>query len=192
MRSEPLEPRRIRYPKGAYGWIDLRIVTEGHLQALDGGAALVYLFLCAVGNRDGISFWSRPRMARTLNLPLETIDGALRTLVAADLIAATERIVQVLPVPSHGESRSPPARPTTPVQTTATSFSPTPTPTLQIDLSEDEIRVHEGEARVHIARICGTHKPSTGVVRALAKSLALKGKANAENVHERPEGQRRP
>lgn len=190
MRSEPLEPRRIRYPKGAYGWIDLRIVTEGHLQALDGGAALIYLFLCAVGNRDGISFWSRPRMARTLNLPLETIDAALRALVAADLIAATERIVQVLPVPSHGESPSPPARPTTPVQTTATLFSPTPT--LQIDLSEDEIRVHEGEARAHIARICGTHKPSASVVRALAKSLALRGKTNAEDVHERQADRRRP
>ena len=190
MRSEPLEPRRIRYPKGAYGWIDLRIVTEGHLQALDGGAALVYLFLCAVGNRDGISFWSRPRMARTLNLPLETIDAALRALVTVDLIAATERIVQVLAVSSRSESPWPPARPMTLVQTAATSLSPTPQ--LQIDLSEDEIRVHEGEARVHIARICGTHKPSTGVVRAVAKSLALKGKTNAEDVHERQAGRRRP
>lgn len=190
MRAEPLEPRRIRHPKGAYGWIDLRIVTEGHLQALDGGAALVYLFLCAVGNSDGISFWGRPRIARTLNLPLETIDAALRALVAADLIAATERIVQVLPVPTRSESQSPPARPATPVQTTATSFSPRPPP--QIDLSEDEIRAHEGEARVQIARICGTHKPSAGVVRALAKSLALKGKTNAEDVHERQADRRRP
>ena len=73
MRVEPLEPRRIRYPKGAYGWVELRMVTDGHLQALDPSCALVYLFLCTVGNREGISFWSRSRTARTLNLSLETV-----------------------------------------------------------------------------------------------------------------------
>src|ERR1019366_10489579 len=99
MRVEPLEPRRIRYPKGAYGWVELRIVTEGYLQALDPNSALTYLFLCTVGNREGISFWRRSRIAQTLNLSLDTVDAALGALVEAGLIAATERVVQVLPVP---------------------------------------------------------------------------------------------
>ena len=38
-------------------------------------------------------------MARMLSLPLQTVDAALLALAAADLIVATERIVQVFPFP---------------------------------------------------------------------------------------------
>ncbi|MEK7757419.1 MAG: hypothetical protein AAB385_09455 [Planctomycetota bacterium] len=169
MRVEPLEPCRIRYPKGAYGWVDLRMVTEGHLQALDPSSALTYLFLCTVGNREGISFWNRSRMARTLNLPVETVDAALRTLAGADLIAATERIVQVLPVPVRGASQTAAPQATTPLPTAA---SP-PSTLAHRDPTEEEIHAHEPRARAQIARFMGTRKASAGVVRALARSLAL-------------------
>lgn len=171
MRVEPLEPRRIRYPKGAYGWVDLRMVTEGHLQALDPGSALVYLFLCTVGNREGISFWSRSRMTRTLNLSLATVDAALRTLAGADLIAATERIVQVLPVPVRGANHTAAPRATTPLPTAASS----PSMRAHRDPTEEETRAHEPRARAQFARFMGTREPSAGAVRALARSLALEG-----------------
>lgn len=169
MRVEPLEPRRIRYPKGAYGWVELRLVTEGHLQALDPSSALVYLFLCTVGNREGVSFWNRSRMARTLNLSLETVDAALRTLAGADLIAATERIVQVLPVPVRGASQPAAPQAATPLPTAA---SP-PSTLAHRDPTDEEIRAHEPRARAQIARFMGTREPSAGAVRALARSLAL-------------------
>jgi hypothetical protein len=169
MRVEPLEPRQIRYPKSAYGWVDLRIVTEGHLQALDPNSALTYLFLCTVGNREGISFWSRSRMARTLSLSLEMVETALQALARARLIASTERIVQVLPVPVRGAVQ--PAHQT--ITPPPTSVSP-PSPQAHRELSEEETLAHEGEARARLARFLGTHKPSAGVVRALARSLALK------------------
>lgn len=171
MRAEPLEPRRVRYPKGAYGWVDLRIVTEGHLRTFPPSIALVYLFLCTVGNRDGISFWSKPRMAHTLNLPLDQIDEALQALSAAGLIAVACRIVQVLPIPARG------ARPSVAPQTTTNSLPPLVTSSSTQpcrELTEDEIRAHEAQARAQIARFCGTREPSAGVLRAVAKSLALK------------------
>jgi hypothetical protein len=171
MRVEPLEPRRIRYPKGAYGWVELRMVTEGHLQALDPSCALVYLFLCTVGNREGISFWSRSRTACTLNLSLETVDTALRTLAEADLIAATARVVQVLPVPVRGASQAAAQQSTTPRPTAA---SPPSTRTHR-DPTEEETRAHEPRARAQFARFMGTREPSAGAVRALARSLALEG-----------------
>lgn len=173
MRAEPLEPRRIRQPRGAYGWVDLRFVTEGHLQALDPGAALTYLFLCTVGNREGISFWSRPRMARLLNLPEETIEIAMRTLSAADLIVASDRVIQVLPLPtrvadqamaSHKNAMTlPPAN--SPIQTC---------PDNHADVTEDEIHAQEPKARAIIARFYGNREPKMSVVRGLARSLALK------------------
>lgn len=176
MRVEPLEPRRLRYPKGAYGWVDLRIVTEGHLQDLAPSSALTYLFLCTVGNREGISFWSRSRMARTLNLSVETVDAALRELAGAGLIAATERIVQVLPVPVRGASQPAAPKTTPPPPTTAS-----PPSTQRRDPTEPEILDHEADARAHIARFYGTRKASASVVRALARSLALNGAARGNH-----------
>lgn len=174
MRTEPLEPRRIRSPRGAHGWVDLRIFTDGHLQALDPSAALTYLFQCVVGNREGISFWSRPRMVRILNLPPETVEIALQTLVTADLIAATDRIVQVLPVPSRGAEPVATSRPT---RTLPAPQSPSP-PAARLDPSVDEARDQETKARALIATFYGRREPSINVVRALARSLALKERSS--------------
>jgi hypothetical protein len=193
MRVQPLEPRRIRYPKGAYGWVELKIVTEGYLQALDREAALTYLFLCTVGNREGISFWSRPRIAHTLNLSLDAVDTALNTLSTADLIAVNDRIVQVLPVPIHCASPLTAAQaPTHPPKVIFTSPRTEPQLKTQPDVNEDEIRAHEAEARARIARFYGTREPSAGAVRALAHSLALKGKVSTQDIHDSPVDRRRP
>jgi hypothetical protein len=109
-------------------------------------------------------------MARTLRLSPETVEGALKALVDADLIAATERVVQVLPVPDGGTDRpAGPAKRMNPPKTTSPALQP------HRDVSEDEIRAHESQARALIARFHGKREPSAGVVRALAQSLALKG-----------------
>lgn len=174
MRTEPLEPRRVRYPKGAYGWVDLRIVTGGYLEALGPPAALTYLFLCSVGNREGMSFWSRPRMARTLNLPLEAIDAALQLLCSTGLIAATERVVQVLPVPDSTSAPTSTPRASRPTSPPGSAHpSPTEPPA---DVSEDEIRAQEPTARATIARFYGSQEPRASVIRGLARSLALKAR----------------
>ena len=110
-------------------------------------------------------------MARTLSLSLETIDAALRALTGADLIAATERIVQVLPVPVRCASQLAAPQPTTPPPTAA----PPPSTQAHREPSEEEVRDQESQARANIARFYGAREPSAGVVRALARSLALKG-----------------
>jgi hypothetical protein len=182
MQAEPLEPRRIRHPRGAYGWVDLRIVTEGHLRGLGPEAALVYLFLCTVGNRAGLSFWGRPRIAQMLHLTPAEIDNALARLIAADLIAATDRIVQVLPVPDgchrrvivdHHATGCGEARGATGAKTPRVTHVQEPVPRA---ISDDEIRAHEGEARARIARFYGVKAPSATAVWALARSIALEGR----------------
>jgi len=179
VRDEPLEPRRIRHPRGAYGWVDLRIVTEGHLRGLGPEAALVYLFLCTVGNRAGISFWGRPRIAQLLHLTPAEIDDALARLIAADLIAANNRIVQVLPVPDGcrrhivaGQQAAGPgeAQPTSGAKSRGVTHVQEP---VELAVTDDEIRAHEVEARARIARFYGTRVPSVTTVRALARSIAL-------------------
>lgn len=183
MRTEPLEPRRIRYPKGAWGWVDLRIVTEGHLRGLGQEAALVYLFLCTVGNREGISFWSQASISQMLNLTPEDLARALAALIAADLIATNDRIVQVLPVPDScrgqqgdrgGAPRGLRKLSDDKAKSRRAAQPKLPLQPMPLEISEDEIRAHEAEARNHIARFYGARKPSASVVRALARSLARK------------------
>lgn len=174
MRVEPLEPRRIRHPRGAYGWVDLRIVTEGHLARLGWQAALVYLFLCTVSNREGISFWSRIRMAELLTLTPAEIQDAFAMLITADLIAATERVVQVLPLQDSRRDRQG-AQPKSRVAPTVTiPLTVGTTARTEPEISDELARAHEAQARARIARFYGTREPSSGAVRALARALALK------------------
>src|SRR5579863_8773160 len=102
MRVQPLEPRRVRYPRGAYGWVDLKVVTSGVLEEVGPDAAFTYLFLCAVGNMQGVSFWSRQRMAQTLGLSPDSVEVAIQKLRERDLVAANGKAVQVLPLPAPG------------------------------------------------------------------------------------------
>lgn len=184
MRMEPLEPRRVRYPRGAYGWVDLKIVTEGWLQSLGSEAALTYLFLCAVGNCQGMSFWSKGRMARTLGIDLECVEMALQKLEKENLIAANGCVIQVLALSSATGSTPDPtssgASSTSRVPSRATEASrPLEGSTAEVPVDEDEIRMREPEARAQLVELLGKRSPSAAVVRALAKSLAQQARRSA-------------
>lgn len=184
MRVEPLEPRRIRYPRGAYGWIELRFITDGFLERLGRDAALTYLFFCAVGDRQGLSFWGRSKMARVLGMDPPAIQSALDKLVTADLVAATNRVVQVLPVPDHipepavvGET---PGERLIGASTAAqTAGLATCRPLSESDITADEIHAQETQARAHIARVLGRQEPSAAALRGVARGLALKARLGA-------------
>lgn len=181
MRVELLEPRRIRCPRGAYGWVDLRIVTDGFLERLGRDAALTYLFFCTVGDRQGLSFWGQSKMARVLGMEPSAIQCSLNKLVAADLIAAKNRVVQVLPVPE------PPAEPvlgdealrgsSDGASSAAGASSSTAFRQLsESDITNDELHAQEVQARAHIARVIGSQEPSAAAIRRVALGLALEAK----------------
>lgn len=172
MRMEPLEPRRVRHPRGAYGWVDLKVVTGGFLERLESGEALTYLFLCAVGNTLGISFWSTARMAQVLHLDAAVVRQALETLVATDLIAWNGRVVQVLPLPESAAGRPEARRVLRADSVPAATASLPPPPEPVVDAVA--VCAREPEAREQLERFLGRRKPSEAVVRAVAKGLALK------------------
>lgn len=82
-------------PEG-FGWIDHRLVREGHLQRADANAWALYLILVTVGDERGLSYYSEPSLARLLGLNGEAIRAARGRLVLADLIAYEEPLYQVL------------------------------------------------------------------------------------------------
>jgi hypothetical protein len=102
-RPHPPRPDRRRSIRGSFSWIDHRFLREGFDQGLTRLEKLLYFVLVAVGNQDGVSFYSAARLAELLDIRFpHELDGARKELVARDLIAYEGGIYQVLdlPVPS--------------------------------------------------------------------------------------------
>jgi len=170
MSINALEPLRVRQPVGAWGWTDLRIVTEDHLIDLTTKAGYTYLFLCAVGNRHGVSFWPVARIAAILGFPDEEISEALAELQEHNLIAREGKVVQVLPVPDRVCTRNRIVPTKTQEPPTSPAVRPAPSPVID----EKTVRKFQSRARKQLGELGGLHhKHPASVVRALAKSLAL-------------------
>ena len=173
----------MRRPRGAYGWVDMRAVTEGHLERLGTQTALTYLFLCTVGDTAGLSFWSHERMARILGLDRRAVQAAIDTLVATDLIACQGQIVQVLPLVSGTEPKpvlpatptgGPSTRPVVPVEANGRDdMEEHRQPDLP--LADAEVRTFLPQALAQLARVYGhSRRPADSLALSVARSLAIK------------------
>jgi hypothetical protein len=101
VEKHPLDPAKIRtVPKSGFSWIDRRLVREGFLDDLAGPEILLYLFLCAVSDRFGLSFFGDRRVAGTLKLTEATIGHARRRLEQKGLILYRSPLYQVLALPN--------------------------------------------------------------------------------------------
>ena len=68
---------------------------------------LLYLFLAAVADRHGLSFYSDHTLTSRLRLSQSILEQARQELLARDLIAYQLPFVQVLSLPSPGVRRRP-------------------------------------------------------------------------------------
>src|SRR5277367_5527860 len=98
---------RLRRPP-ATGWsrVDRRFLRE-HGDALSREAILLYLFLAAVADRHGLSFYSDHALTSRLRLTQPVLEQAREELLNRDLIAQQLPLVQVLSLPTPGVSRRP-------------------------------------------------------------------------------------
>lgn len=105
VNKEPLDPARIRtVPREGFSWIDRRFIREGFIDRLPGEAILLYFFLTAVSDTQGLSFYADPTMGKLLKLDAESITQSRARLVAADLILYRYPLFQVLPLPEKPPS----------------------------------------------------------------------------------------
>jgi hypothetical protein len=107
-RKHPLQPGRVRRPpREGWSWIDRRFVREKATR-LDRDAILLYFFLAAVSDKDGLSFWGDDGIAAHTRLSASAIAQAREELERQDLIAYDHHLYQVLsiavPVPVRRES----------------------------------------------------------------------------------------
>jgi hypothetical protein len=92
-------PNRIRKIEGSFGWIDHRFVTGGFLPDLSMVEILLYLFLVAVSDRHGLSFYHDDRIASLLKIDLPALGRARDGLLRRSLIAYDCPLYQVLSLP---------------------------------------------------------------------------------------------
>jgi hypothetical protein len=102
-----LVPERLRRPPATgWSWLDRRFLRE-HGDYLSREAVLLYLFLAAVADRHGLSFYSDHTLTSRLQLSRPVLERARQELLDRDLIACQLPLVQVLSLPTPGVSRRP-------------------------------------------------------------------------------------
>lgn len=92
-------PERIRRIEGSFSWIDHRFITGGFLYDLSMIEILLYLFLVAVSDRNGLSFYHDDRIASLLKIDLPALGKAKESLIRRSLIAYDSPLYQVLSLP---------------------------------------------------------------------------------------------
>ena len=108
IRKKILNPQRIRSIKGdGFSFIPHRFVTDGFLQRLSGAELLLYLFLTAVSDRYGLSFYSDESICTLLDMSAGNYQSAIKGLIEKDLIAFDGTLFQVLDLPSAPGGQSP-------------------------------------------------------------------------------------
>jgi len=91
---------RVRRPPGeGFSWVDRRFLRE-FASRLSGDAVFLYLFLAAVSDRQGLSFYRDTTLAVRLRMREEAVVAAREELLTHDLIAFHPPLTQVLSLPA--------------------------------------------------------------------------------------------
>ena len=105
IEKQVLVPNRVRRPpREGWSWIDRRFLRV-HASRLSQEAIVLYLFLAAVSDRNGLSFYSDASLAVSLRMREQAVVAARDELIAADLVAFRAPLVQVLSLPERDQVR---------------------------------------------------------------------------------------
>ena len=93
---------RVRQPPpGGFSWIDRRFLRD-FAAKLSHDAIVLYLFLTAVGDKHGLSFYRDTSIAVRLRIREEEVVAAREELITHDLVAFASPLTQVLSLPREG------------------------------------------------------------------------------------------
>jgi hypothetical protein len=97
--KEVINPDRLRHIEGGFAFIPHRFISDGFLSSLNQKELLLYLFLCLVSDRNGLSYYSYDAICSLLELSLDEYLEARDSLIKRDLIAFEGALFQVLDLP---------------------------------------------------------------------------------------------
>ena len=93
---EPIVPERRRRIPSQFSWVDHRLVRDGYVQGRSATALALYLFLVAVADAEGLSWYSDPALCQQLCWSGPQLQNARTELQQAELIAYRKPLYQVL------------------------------------------------------------------------------------------------
>jgi len=101
IQKQVLVPDRVRRPpREGWSWIDRRFLRE-HAPRLSHEAIFVYLFLAAVSDQKGLSFYNDASIAVRLRMGEQAVVRARDELVRENLVAYRAPLTQVLSLPDR-------------------------------------------------------------------------------------------
>lgn len=125
VQKKPIDPERLRcLPKAGFSWIDRRVVRDGFLEDLPREAILLYFFLVAVSDAQGLSFYADPTVTRLLKLDAEVLTQSRFWLEKANLVIYRYPLYQVLALPPRRVALNVPAHQSS---SSAARLKPAPT-----------------------------------------------------------------
>lgn len=171
---------RVRRLSRGFGWVDRRIVWDGHLARMNQVEVAVYLVVCVVADRHGISWCSRNTLAMQTKQPVDRIQEALESLATRGLVAVQGRFVQVLdlnsPVPAPGIPTAVAEAATLPVISPAPSAScREPAAVILAQLEPEKREELLTRARSKMAQFLGRREPGQAALEAVAAGLLDEG-----------------
>ena len=105
-RPQPPQPDLRRVPCGSFGWLEASLLHQGWLAKIGAEGAAVLTLLALAADRQGVSWFGRERMAKTLSMTRAQIDYALDRLRGLALVdhrpwssGHPDGVWQILPVP---------------------------------------------------------------------------------------------
>lgn len=87
-----------RPPREGFSWVDRRFLRD-YAAKLTGDGILLYLFLAAVSDKHGLSFYGDSTIAVRLKIREQAVVDAREELLIHDLIAFQPPLTQVLSLP---------------------------------------------------------------------------------------------
>src|SRR5512137_952480 len=94
-----LVPDRVRRPpREGFSWVDRRFLHD-YAARLSGEAVFLYLFLAAVSDQHGLSFYRDTTLAVRLRISEPAVVQAREELLTYDLVAYQPPLTQVLSLP---------------------------------------------------------------------------------------------
>jgi len=95
-----LDSKRLRRINGSFSWIDHRFINDGHIKQLSSIDILLYLFLVAVGDKNGVSYYGEAGICNLLKLTSKNLCRSRFRLIEKDFIKYDGSIYQVLELPA--------------------------------------------------------------------------------------------
>lgn len=102
IKKEPIISERVRRIEGAFGWIPREFIVCGHIKELTREELLLYFFLVAVGDRQGLSFYGDKRVCEILKIDQDTLKRCRIGLEEKSYIEYEKPLYQVLSLPKIG------------------------------------------------------------------------------------------